>query len=317
MRQNQKFCIFLLLFLLASFSFFSEDYLCSPDFIAQRGFGKSEAEAQQNALTALSRFFQMSISVNSAERTTVTDTDSRSTISEEVFVNSKTELFAVHFTKARFDRKQKVYEATAFIDREEAWNIYRPKIESDIKTFEDFWTNAENQKEILLKTAEFSKAGKFAEENELEKRLDFALIVYPESESLFGNVRNNISELKPLIKRLCGTFAVQVECENDFENSAAQAAKSSFARIGIVTTENAAEYICRIKISLNGKILPAGYFYTPSVTVEISNGDKIIFSSSEQLKKTGAKNGQIAEQRAFSAIAECVSDLLDREFMSF
>lgn len=317
MRQNQKFCIFFLLFLLASFSFFSEAYLGSPDFIAQRGFGKSEAEAQQNALASLSRFFQMSISVVSAERTTVTDTDSRSTISEEVFLNSQTELFAVHFTKARFDRKQKVYETTAFIDREEAWKIYRPKIESDIKTFENFWSNAESQKELLLKTTGFSKAGKFAEENKLEDKLDFALIVYPESESLFGNVRNNISELKPLLKRLCGTFSVQVECEDDFENAVAQAAKSSFAKIGIVTTENATEYICRIKISLNKKILPAGYFYTPSATVEISDGDRIIFSSSKQLKKTGAKNGQIAERRAYSAIAECVSDLLNREFMSF
>lgn len=317
MRQNQKFCIFLLLCLLASVSFFSEDYLDSPDFIAQRGFGKSEAEAQQNALVSLSRFFQMSVSVNSAERTTITDADYRSTISEEVFVNSKTELFAVHFTKARFDRKQKVYETTAFIDREEAWKIYRPKIESDIKAFEGFWRNAESQKELLLKTTGFSKAGKFAEENKLEGKLDFALIVYPKSESLFGKTRNHISELKSLIKRLCGTFSVKVECENDLENSAVQAAESSFAKIGIVTTESTAEYMCRIKISLNSKILPAGYFYTPSVTVKISNGDRIIFSSSEQLKKTGAKNGQIAEQRAYSAIAECVSDLLNREFMSF
>ena len=317
MRQNQKFCIFLLLFYSLLFPFFSEAYLNSPDFIAQRGFGKSEAEARQNALAALSRFFQMSISVNSAERTTVTDTDSRSMISEEVFVNSKTELFAVHFTKVRFDRKQKVYETTAFIDREEVWNIYWPQLEADTKTFEDFRANAENQKEILLKTTEFSKAGKFAEENELEKRLDFALIVYPESGFLFAKIRNHISELKPLIKRLCGTFSVQVKCENDFENSAAQAAKSSFAKIGIVTTENAAEYICRIKISLNRKILPAGYFYTPSVTIEISNGDKTILSLSEQLAKTGAKNGQVAERRAYSAITECVSDLLNREFMSF
>ena len=170
---------------------------------------------------------------------------------------------------------------------------------------------------MFLKITEFSKAGKFAEENKLEDKLDFALIVYPESESLFGNVRNNISELKPLLKRLYGKFAVQVECENDFENAVAQAAKSSFAEIGIVTTENAVEYICRIKISLNGKILSAGYFYTPSVTIEISNGDRIILSRSEQLKKTGAKNRQIAEQRAYSAIAECVLNLLNREFMSF
>ena len=173
MKRN----IFLLLYLLVSAPFFAEDYLGSPDFIAQRGFGKSEAEARQNALAALSRFFQVSISVNSAERTTVIDTDSRTSISEEVFVNSKAELFAVHFTKARFDRKQKIYETTAFIDREEAWKICRPRIESDLKTFEDFWSNAEKQKETLLKITEFSKAGKFADKNGLEDKLDFALVL--------------------------------------------------------------------------------------------------------------------------------------------
>ena len=43
MKRN----IFLLLYLLVSAPFFAEDYLGSPDFIAQRGFGKSEAEARQ------------------------------------------------------------------------------------------------------------------------------------------------------------------------------------------------------------------------------------------------------------------------------
>ena len=311
----KKNCFFLL-YLFTSDFVFPENYLNNPNFIAQGGFGKSEVEAQQNALSSLSNFFQMTISVNSMEKTTVADAGSYSTIFEEVFVQSKTELFAVHFTKAKFDRKQKIYETIAFIDREEAWKVYKPKLENNINSFEDFYSNAQNQKEVLLQVTGLQKAEKFAKENNLEDNLNFALIIYPESECFYEKTRNHISRIEPLIKQLCGTFTIQIECENDFNNSAVQAAKSTFEKIGIFTTESGGEYVCCIKIRLNKKNLPAGYFYTPAVTIEVLNGERIIFSSSEQMAKIGAKNKQVAEQRAYFAISECVSDLLNKEFMS-
>lgn len=43
---------------------FAVDYINNPAYIASNGFGETEQIAQQNALAGISKFFQMSISVN-------------------------------------------------------------------------------------------------------------------------------------------------------------------------------------------------------------------------------------------------------------
>ena len=49
----------------------------------------------------------MNISVQAKEQTILNDSDFETTLSEEVFVQSYTELFAVHYTKPKYDKKQK------------------------------------------------------------------------------------------------------------------------------------------------------------------------------------------------------------------
>lgn len=213
--MKQKFiCLIIFVF---NVQIFAEDYLNNSEYIAQRGFGKTEQIAQDNALSSLSKFFQMSISVSSSEKTTVVGDSSTNVLSEEMFVSSQTELFAVHYTKAKFDKKQKIYKTIAFINREEAWAIYKPELENNIKIFENFYKEAQNQTEAILKILKFSTALKNSKENELEKKLNFAVALYPESYNFYKTTRNHLSELEPQIKKYCSESSVYVECEKDFE----------------------------------------------------------------------------------------------------
>ncbi len=295
------------------------DYLNNPAYIAQRGFGESEQIAKQNALAEISKFFQMSISVEASEKTKVTDvTDagSQSELSENIFVNSQTELFAVHYTKAKYIKKQKLYELTAFIDRTEAWQIYEQKLESAVKPFEKLYQYAESQNENILKITGFSKALENANQNELEKKLDFAVILYPDSYDLYETARNHLSEIEPLIKKLCKRTFVNVVCEDDFEGRVQKSAEETFSKIGIGTSKNA-EYETVVKVLENESKLPAGFFFTPSFSVEIAKNGNVLFSSSGQLKKAGAKDETIAKQRAYSALANAVAEILEKEFMAY
>lgn len=310
-----KLMFFSLIFLLP-LSLFAVDYINNPAYIAQKGFGETEQIAQQNALAGISKFFQMSISVEAAERTKVTDEGSKSEISEEVFIKSQTELFAVHYTKAKYIRKQKLYELTAYIDREEAWQIYRPRLESDVQSFEHFFSDSEKQNEMILKIMSLSKAMESAAKTGLEKKLDFAVALYPSSYDLYEETRNNISETAPLIKSLCRKCSISVECENDFERIVQTGAEEVLAKAGFGINENAeSKYECAVEISDNEKQMPAGTFFTPSFTVEIEKEGSILFSSSGQLKRTGAKDENIAKQRAYSAVANAVSEILSKEFL--
>lgn len=304
------------LFLLAP-SLFAIDYINNPAYIASNGFGETEQIAQQNALAGISKFFQMSISVDAAERTTVNDEGSKSTISEDVFVKSETELFAVHYTKAKYNKKQKLYSLTAFIDRNEAWKIYRPRLDSDVQSFEHYFSDAHNQNETILKIMSLSKATGSAAKSELEKKLDFAVALYPDSYDLYAETRNHISDAEPLKKSLCRKCSMTVECENDFEEIVQTRIEEAFSKIGMGENENAeSKYECVVSVSENEKALPAGTFYTPAFTVEISKDGSVLFSSGGQVKRTGAKNEDVAKQRAYSAVANSAAEILSKEFLS-
>ena len=57
------------------FPLLAEDILNNPAYIAQLGYGSTKDSAESNALAALSKFFQMNISVQAKEQTILNDSD--------------------------------------------------------------------------------------------------------------------------------------------------------------------------------------------------------------------------------------------------
>lgn len=283
MRKFLVNCLFLIFSPL-----FSESYLNNSSYIAQRGFGETEQIAQENALASLSKYFQMNVSVEAEERTIVKDSSSKSEISESVFVKSETELFAVRYTKAIYNKKQKTYEVEAYINRDEAWEIYKPSLESAIEPFRKLYQNAENQNETILKITGFFHALEKANEDELKKKLDFAQIIKPDQAVFYENERNSLWNLDVLIKKLCDFCFVKVKCENDYEERITKSIEQTFSNFGIKTKENA-EYLCLVVINENGKQLPAGFFFTPSFTIEIRKKWKCAFFVKQTTKTCRCK----------------------------
>ena len=299
------------------FSLFAEDVLNNLAYISQTGYGGTKESAQNNALSALSNFFQMKISVSEVEHTQMTNDEVDSSITEEVFVQSQTELFAVHYTKPKYDKKQKIYEVTAYIDREEAWQIYEPKIQDCVSSFESFYFNANSKTDSFLKMAGLSKAYVNARQNELSKKLDFAQILSPDQAAQFDATRNHLSEIEASVHKLAKQCSFFILCENDFDETVLRAVGEFLSKFGIVIGDKKSEYLCSVKIIENKQALPAGTFYSPSFSLKISCVDEVLFSSEGQLKKIGAKNGDVAKQRAYQAIAQSIQDTLKKELIPF
>jgi len=313
MKRITTSILMLAAFLISGLSAFAEDFLINPSYIAQTGYGATKESAESAALAAISKFFQMSIEVKAQEQTTVTNAGTNSTMSEEVFVNSQTELFAVHYTKPKFDKKQKQYEVTAYIDREKAWRIYEPKIEDSVQSFEQFYSNAISQSDNLSKIIGLSRASKEAKQSELIKKLDFALILNPDRAEKYGGTRNKISDIEAAIRKLAKKCSVSVKVSSDYEERVSKSVKGTFSKLGIKTLDENAEYLCSAEISENAQTLPAGSFFTPSFTIQIEKAGEVIYSVSRQLKKIGAKNEAVAKQRAYSALAGEIQKSLQSE----
>ena len=313
MKRITTSLLMLAAFLISGLSAFAEDLLNNPSYIAQTGYGATKESAESAALSAISKFFQMSIEVKAEERTTVTNAGANSTMTEDVFVNSQTELFAVHYTKPKFDKKQKQYEVTAYIDREEAWRIYEPKIADSAQSFEQFYENAISQSDNLSKIIGLSRAAKEAKQSELVKKLDFAMILNPDSTEKYDGTRNKISDIEATIRKLAKNCSVSVKVSSDYEDRVSKSVKETFSKLGIKTLTENAEYLCSVEISENVQSLPAGTFFTPSFTIQIEKMGEVIYSASRQLKKVGAKSESVAMQRAFSAVAGEIQKSLQSE----
>ena len=149
----KKFAVIFIFLFILCFPLLAEDILNNPAYIAQLGYGSTKDSAESNALAALSKFFQMKVSVQAKEQTILNDSNFETTLSEEVFVQSYTELFAVHYSKSKYAKKQKQYEVIAYIDRKEAWIIYEPKINDCTSQFEQFYFDAISKNDAILKIA--------------------------------------------------------------------------------------------------------------------------------------------------------------------
>ena len=209
--------IFIFLFSLC-FPLLAEDILNNPAYIAQLGYGLTKDSAESNALAALSKFFQMNISVQAKEQTILNDSNFETTLSEEVFVQSYTELFAVHYTKPKYAKKQKQYEVIAYIDRKEAWIIYEPKINDCTSQFEQFYFDAISKNDAILKIAGLSKAYQNAKENELYQKLDFAQILNPNQAEKFSETRNHLLEIEPMLRRIAKQCSISIFCKMILKN---------------------------------------------------------------------------------------------------
>ena len=299
------------------FSLFAEDVLNNPAYISQTGYGETKESAQNSALSALSKIFQMKISVSEAEHTTLTNDEVETSISEEVFVQSQTDLFAVRYTKPKYDKKQKYYEVTAYIDREEAWQIYEPKIQDCVSSFESFYSSANSKTNSFLKMAGLSKAYGNAKQNELSKKLDFAQILNADQAAQFDITRNHLSEIEASLHKLAKQCTFFILCENDFDETVSRAVGEVLSKSGIVIGDKKSEYLFSIKIIENKQALPAGTFYSPSFSLKISCADEVLFASEGQLKKVGAKNEDMARQRAYQAVAKSIQESLKTELIPF
>lgn len=307
-------------FLLAAAVLQAEDYLANPSYIAQSGRGQTEEAARQNALSELSKFFQMTVSVRTTGKTVMEHSDSgtaaKKNLSSEVSVHSRTELFAVHYTKAKYDKRQKTYEVVAFIDRNEAWDIFKPKLEETVQRFSLFYSAAEDEADVLLRTLAFQKAAAYAEQSKMQADFDFAAVLYPASSALYERTRSQLAGIVPCIQNGFSACPLEIVCNSDFENIVKNWAGGFFSGIGI-PLESHGGYKCLIDISENKSVLPAGTFYKPSFVVQIEKDGRTIFSAAGETGKNGAKNERLARQRAYSALAECVEKTLKEAFLAF
>lgn len=228
-----------------------------PDskYIAQLGRAETEQTAKTDAVAQIARYFKTS--VNASLKTSVQSVTDGENVSEstsvvnDVDVMSQVDLFAVEFTAPYYFKKEKKWHCVAYIDREKAWEQYKPTVENAKIEFFAIYKKALAEPDPLEKCAMYGKAWKSGKKF-LEK-LEYARILDSNKESAYSEDRKTVSEIPALVAAEMEKCTVYLLVSGDWGNIIATSLSQTLSKNGFKIEKNskAANYIARATVECN------------------------------------------------------------------
>ncbi|MDR3200062.1 MAG: hypothetical protein LBT68_01275, partial [Spirochaetales bacterium] len=236
-------------------------------------------------------------------------------VDESTFVRSQTELFAVRYTDAWLDPRTKEYATVGYINRDEAWNIFEPRLRQSSDTLRNIADAAAADTEALKRFMLYTRAQGLG--GEALRLLDFARILdagkarrFSETEALISSLPAKIDAAKSGV-----SIFINYTAEADSLVSSALAEVLSAQGFSVSRDKKAAAYVCSVTVEGNPQKLEAGTFYTPSVLAAVSGKAGVLFTWSANLPRVGAQNPDVAKRRANTAVAEKIKQSFADEFV--
>lgn len=281
-------------------------FLNHPDYIAGKGYGESPTAARQAALGEVAAFFTAKVATETSELVEVSDSKSSSRMRQETFVSTQTELFSVRYGEPHYLEEQKLWECVAYINRREAWEIYLQKFEPLVETFASLYRSGGAADDDFSQLLSYSRALDFAQKNELSAKQAFATALYPAGAAVLASSLEGLEELESQIRQTAARCSVSVVCHQDSGGLVRGAVSGRLEEMGLAVAEGeaAAVYRCDVVVEENVQQLAAGSFYTPEIRISIGDGRRSVHTQSISVRRVGARNPDVARQRAYKAMAE-------------
>ena len=281
-------------------------FLNHPDYIAGKGYGESPAAARQAALGEVAAFFTAKVATETSELVEVADNKSSSRMRQETHVSTQTELFSVRYGEPYYLEGQKLWECVAYMHRGEAWEIYRQKFVPLVETFASLYRSGAAEADDFSQLLSYSRALDFAHNNNLSAMQAFAAALYPEGAAVLASSLEGLEELESQIRQTAARCSVSVVCHQDSGGLVRGAVSGRLEELGLAVAEGeaAAVYRCDVVVEENVQQLAAGSFYTPEIRISIGDGRRSVHTQNISVRRVGARNPDVARQRAYKAMAE-------------
>lgn len=288
-------------------------------YIAAVGYGASAEEAAAVASAEIGRYFSQSVE-SSVQATQVSVSVSGMTADErsmrrQTVITSSVELFAVRRTKPWYERDSRQYAVCAYIERAEAWQMFEPNLREAAQRFSALHDEARRQEDAFLSLLAYGAAMSCAERDGLSDLILFAHVLFPSGARQYQAAQDMLASAPADMKRLASRCSVALKCADDCGGVIASAVAASFARLGVAVSDSSgrASYICAVDVTENKQSLPAGTFYTPSVRITVLSKGVSVYTYSRTAAKNGARNADVARQRAYGALSQEITQSFLRE----
>lgn len=322
----QKFIFYLLLFISVSLfakpskapawvhdykSMYPEKY-----FIVQRGRADTEEESKTDAVAQIARYFKTQVNANlTTSLLSITQDDKiieETKVVSNVEVMSQVELFLIEFTETYYNKKEKKWYCVAFINRENAWNLYESQLKIAKSVFTNFYEKAESEKEsfiqILLYQQTLQKGKDFLEKLEYGSLLNYA------KSKEYEDVKKQISIVPIKIQECIGKTSIKLDISGDYGDIFKNTVINIFSKMGFVVSKNGL-YILKVVVKPNSTgSNPLSI--QPSIDLSITNKNaKTLYSFNHKVQeRTISYTLENAQKKAYPIVAENLSKELKDTF---
>jgi hypothetical protein len=291
-------------------------------FITGKGYGASRETAETAALAAISLFFIAEVRSKASnvesynERNGVSSSSQQ--VESEIFVQSQSSLFAVHYTDAWLNPGSGEWESAAYIDRDEAWDIYEPRVRLETDPFLARYNAAQAEQEPLRRYFQYTSLQNLHADARIFPLLNFAQTLHPHKAAVFDEVRTVFATLNRERDAAKTASTIAVACDADFENRVTVAVSNAFSGQGFVVQldENTAAYTCVVSLTENEQTTDSGTFYMPALHITLMGvSGASLFTWNQSIERVGARGADVAKRRAYTAAAEAIQESLYTDFI--
>ncbi|MDR1893241.1 MAG: hypothetical protein LBQ61_00940 [Spirochaetales bacterium] len=290
-----------------------------PDsrFISALGRGNTAEEARNMALSELSLFFGTTVEVITEQIFTLNQSNSsvarNLSMNENLRVSSQEEFLGVRFTSPYYDPASRTYSVAGYINREEARQIYRTRIEGGLLSLEALAGAAEGEPEPLRKLSLLRQAaalGQLLESDAagLARFGDSAAALAPVTEAA-RRARASADAL-----RLGLAFEVVIT-GGDREGRIQRKLMGLLEAAGYLAVRENPAYRITGGITAAEESLPAGYFVRPAIALELrpAAGGGALFSYTRNYSRRGSR---VSWDAARTAAIRAIEEDLEQNFIN-
>jgi hypothetical protein len=284
-------------------------------YIAVEGRGNSRKAAEADALAALSRYFISNVeTITQTAQVFSSETGISEHLSERNFVHSASKLFAVRYSSVWFDAHEKLYIVIAYIERDEAWRIFEPRLRREADGFRALWDIAESETAPLKSFFDYKAVQNYIKRDDWINTVNFAEVLQSEkTKAIMKDALEKQAQLSAKLNTARSMASVYIETNSDSESNITGMLTKLLSGEGLNVTNNKqrAQAFCAVTVD-EGRMVrekdsgqnSIGEFYFPKIKVVISDKqNQTLFSYSAAPGKQGAVSADVAKRRAYQALA--------------
>jgi putative hemolysin len=296
----------------------------ASSFIAVQGDGESLAEAESQAQAGIARYFVSRIQAKTSRlyqsTETQQDTDTRKTFSQDTFISSSIKLFTLRLVQNPWqDPGTKTWYSLAYINRAEAWAVYKDQAKAELDKFLALAAEAEkmSMQDPLKRCFALNDALKTASSDEYQQTMLFGSILSSKNmDALLAPAREKEAALQGEKAEARQNVVLTLQCSSDFESLLKNAVSAALADAGFSATASAGpdSYTVHVVVDESVSQTDMGTYYMPKAQVRITNSAGVNeFICPVNAKKAGAMSPDVAKRRAYTALAEALKTELTKK----